>query len=64
MTQQLVTDQPRAPESQTGAFVTTLNRKYKLFSQAGHLCSIPACSLEIAILGAIQSLTTSGLVCI
>lgn len=64
MTQQPVTDQPRGPEPQTGALATTCNRKYKLFSQAGHLGSVPACSLEIAILGAIQSLTTSGLVCI
>lgn len=64
MTQQPTIAQPRSPQSQSSAFVTTLNRKHKSFSQAGHLSSIPACALEIAILGAIQSLTTSGLVCI
>lgn len=49
------------PKSHTGTFVTVL-RQHKGFSQAGHLSSTPG--LQIAIPGALQSLTTPGLVCI
>lgn len=60
MPQSPATDKPRPPESQTGAFVTALNRKHKLFRQADYLSRAPACLLEIAIRGAAQSVTTSG----
>lgn len=59
-----MTPEPGCPESQTSAFVTTLNREHKGFKPGWPLIQHSPRWLEIAILGAIQSLTTSGLVCI